>query len=399
MLRYIPRQKTYIQGRELFAGFGFVFSPMFDSSSLIVSFKEKLCAYLDVKDITLFSSSRFAMQHVLSYYGFKKGDEVVLPVYSYAGLLPILQSLDLKPIFAQINGSLNLDHDAIEKVITKKTKAIIVPHHYGNPCDVVKIRKKVGKKIIIIEDCAQAIGAHSSGKKIGTLGDVGIFSFSRGKHGNLIGGAAIYSDDKELNEYLRKVERSISKSRIRFLSLLLLNMYMWLSSSTFLATLTTYPFQLLNSLFHKKDSTANIINNLFQHVKKQNRFNGVQAWLGLRRLLRLDKEIGQQKRHNKYYRAQFEDMNNISLPTYEKGGSFLYFPILVENRNNIALDLLKRGVDTKRNFHEMLCYPGDYDKYPSALSISKKILHLPVHANLTKKQVRHVVSSVQEVLG
>jgi len=112
------------------------------------------------------------------------GDEVITtPITDPGTVMPIL-SLGLIPVFADVDyGTLNITAETIEKVITKKTKAIIPVHLAGVPCEIDKIMKLARrKKLKVIEDCAQAHASIYKGKYVGTFGDMGVFSFMPGKH-------------------------------------------------------------------------------------------------------------------------------------------------------------------------------------------------------------------------
>jgi len=120
-----------------------------------------------------------AIQAALFAAGVKPGDEVIVPSYTFWASAAPIAALFAKPVFCDVNEeTYTIDPDAIEACITERTRAIICVHVWGNPCDLDAIRKIAEPRgIAIIEDCAHAHGATLHGKKLGTIGDAGAFSF------------------------------------------------------------------------------------------------------------------------------------------------------------------------------------------------------------------------------
>ena len=146
------------------------------------------------------SNGTSALHTAVSSLGIGPGDEVICPSYSFiASSFCILQAGAL-PVFSDVDESHTLDPKKIEEKITKRTKAILVVHLYGVVADMDPI-KKIAKKhnLYVIEDCAQCFGGVYKGKKAGTIGDVGCFSFCQSKHFTTGGeGGAVITDDEEL---------------------------------------------------------------------------------------------------------------------------------------------------------------------------------------------------------
>ena len=401
MLSFIPRQIPYIHGKEILHSFLLLFTRRFRSEKTVSSFEKKFAAYLGSEGSCVFPSSRIALLHILKYYGIERGDEILLPAHSYSGLLNILEKAGANPIFVDIDATLNIDPRKIRKKVTKKTRALLLPHHYGNPCDYDLIRDAVGDDVIIIEDCAQAFGAEYKGKKAGTLGDVGIFSFGRGKHFDLMGGSAVVSKDARLISSLRESRSSFSLSRIHFLKSIILHFYVWLSSATGFSRITTYPFLLFLSAFSKEDYLAKVVGHLYKEKialdnKNFRRFNGIQAWLGIRRLNRIDEVIAKQRENAHYLLESISSMEGIALPRSCSGKStHLYLPLMVEGRDGLARSLLRDGVDTKRDFHHFFGFKENKNNR-TAKRLSERIIHLPVHAGLTRKQLDHILKALKK---
>ena len=139
-------------------------------------------------------SSAFAL-------GLKPGDEIIVPAYTFVASYSSVIFLGLVPVLAEVDESLDLDPDDIERRITPKTKAIMPVHMLGNPCDMDRIMAVARKnKLLVLEDCCQAAGASYKGKKVGTIGDIGAFSLNFFKTINSGDGGFVVTNDKSLYE-------------------------------------------------------------------------------------------------------------------------------------------------------------------------------------------------------
>jgi len=145
------------------------------------------------------NSGTSALQLAVKAAGVGIGDEVILPAYTFIATAQAILAQGGVPVFADIDDTFCISIDSAQKLITKKTKAIIVVHIFGNVADVEKLKKVIGKrKIAIIEDCAQAIGAMCGDKKIGNLGNIGCFSFNEKKALPTGQGGMLTTSNKEL---------------------------------------------------------------------------------------------------------------------------------------------------------------------------------------------------------
>ncbi len=164
-------------------------------------FENSLSRYLKCKNIYALSSAAAGLEIISILCDLKKYDEVIIPAHTYcASAIPfarrgakiIWSDIDINTRVVSIN-------DILSK-ITKKTKVIVVVHLYGYAFDIEKLKKKLNKKkILLVEDCAQAIGAEINGKKVGTFADFSCFSFQSQKNITKLGeGGAIYVKNNRL---------------------------------------------------------------------------------------------------------------------------------------------------------------------------------------------------------
>ena len=172
-----------------------------------MQFEEAWAKWLGVKNAISVSNGTAALHVALTALGVGSGDEVICTSYSFiASSFCALQAGAL-PVFVDTGTDHLIDPKKIEKAITKRTKAIVVVHLYGMVCDmdpIMKIAKK--HKLYVVEDCAQCFGGKYKGKKAGTIGTVGCFSFCQSKHFTTGGeGGMVCCNDDELAWECRSV--------------------------------------------------------------------------------------------------------------------------------------------------------------------------------------------------
>ncbi|HXV81587.1 MAG TPA: DegT/DnrJ/EryC1/StrS family aminotransferase, partial [Candidatus Binatia bacterium] len=147
---------------------------------------------LRVEDAVLCGSGSLALEIALRACGVGKGDEVVIPTFCCSSIVPPLLAVGGLPVLADVGDDLNINADTAAGVLTEKTRAIIVPHLFGNPAEIEPIVDLARRKNIrVIDDAAQAFGATIDGRPAGSFGDVGILSFGSEKVCSGLGGGAV----------------------------------------------------------------------------------------------------------------------------------------------------------------------------------------------------------------
>tara|TARA_B100002051_G_C16739011_1_gene643073 strand:+ start:128 stop:1279 length:1152 start_codon:yes stop_codon:yes gene_type:complete len=173
--------------------------------SISKKFENSFKKYTNSKEAISVSSCTAGMHLTYFSLGIKKGDEVIVPAQTHISTAHAVELTGARPVFVDcISETGNIDISKIEKKINKKTKAIAVVHFLGIPVDVYKV-KKIAKKynLFVLEDCALAIGAKYNNKHVGTIGDVGVFSFYPVKHFTTGEGGMIITNKKKLAKKLR----------------------------------------------------------------------------------------------------------------------------------------------------------------------------------------------------
>jgi dTDP-4-amino-4,6-dideoxygalactose transaminase len=146
----------------------------------------------------LCGSGSLALEIALGACGIRDGDEVVLPAFCCTAVVPPIVAVGATPVLADCGDDLNVTAASVEAALTRKTKAVIVPHLFGNPAEIDAIVELVrGRNIRVIDDAAQALGAMIDGQPVGSFGDAGILSFGAEKVCFGLGGGAFVSRQKD----------------------------------------------------------------------------------------------------------------------------------------------------------------------------------------------------------
>ena len=188
-----------------------IVSGVFEKGSFILgenlkSFEKDFSKYLEANHAIGVANGTDALFLALKAVGIGSGDEVITVSNTAVPTISAIDAAGAKPVFVDIEEStFNIDPSKIESAITSKTKAIIPVHLYGNPCNMEKIASIAARhKLKIIEDCAQAHGAEYKGKKVGTFGDFGAFSFYPSKNLGANGdGGMVVTNSSQLAEKMR----------------------------------------------------------------------------------------------------------------------------------------------------------------------------------------------------
>ncbi len=343
--------------------------------------EEQFTRYLNVKYAYGVSSGTDALLIALMAIGIKPGDEVIVPTYSFFATAGVVARMHATPVFVDIDPvTFNIAPGEIEKKITDKTKAIIPVHLYGQSADmepIMEIAEKYGLKVI--EDGAQAISVqYKDGRNVGTIGDIGCFSFFPSKNlGGFGDGGLVVTNDDELAHMLRimrvhggepKYYHKVIGGNFRL--------------DAIQAAVIKVKLPYLDGWSAKRREHARLYDKLF-----------VEAGLA--------EETG---------KTSFDEKNKVLLPkaVYENASLKNYhiynqYVIRVERRDELKTFLKENGIGTEIYypvpFHKQECFSEletSRDAYPVADSAAQTSLALPVFPELTEEQIEYVVAKIKE---
>ena len=211
----LSRQTTALKAEILSAIELVVDASAFASGPFVRQFEEKFATFCEAKHCLAVSNGTDALLFALLALGIRPGDEVITVPNTFIATVEAITQIGAKPIFVDVHpDTYNMDADLVEEKITKKTKAILPVHLYGQPCNLEPLLQLAqSHSLALIEDACQAHGARYKGKRIGSWGDVGCFSFYPGKNLGAFGeaGALVTNNDSLVETVIKLREHGQRK--------------------------------------------------------------------------------------------------------------------------------------------------------------------------------------------
>ncbi len=297
----------------------------------------------------------------LKALGVKQNDEVITTSYTFYATVGAIVTAGCKPIFVDINDSLNIDPDQIEKKISKKTKAIVIVHWSGYACDMTKIVKISKKyKVPIIEDACHGIKAKYNKKYLGTFGLTGCFSMHPLKNLNVWGdGGFLVTNSKKMFSKISLLRNHglVSRDKCKI-----------------------YGFN--------------------------SRLDSIQAIVANNLLVKINKITNSRIANARFYDLHLKKIKQIIIPNYDLSKTkhvYHLYIILVKQRSSLMSFLQKNGIDAKIHYPIPMhlqpaskIYRYKRGDFPFTEKISKNIMSLPVHEFLSKKDLLFVIKKIKE---
>jgi 8-amino-3,8-dideoxy-alpha-D-manno-octulosonate transaminase len=169
--------------------------------SKVLAFEQEFARHMGTRYALAVTSGTTALQTALAALEIGPGDEVILPAWTWHSCFNTIVHAGALPVIAEIDETFNIDPGDIERHITPQTKAIMAVHLQGNPCRIDRVLEIARKhRIRVLEDCAQSVGASFQGRKLGSIGDVGIYSLQQNKTITAGEGGAVVTSDPVLFE-------------------------------------------------------------------------------------------------------------------------------------------------------------------------------------------------------
>jgi len=331
----------------------------------VYRFEEEFARYCGTRYAVSTASGTAALQIAFQSMGIKSEDEILTTPFSFFATSNAIIHAGAQPRFADVEDSgFNLDPDKASKKISSKTRAIEPVHLYGQPArmdEFLAIAEDRG--ISIVEDCCQAHGAEHNGKKVGSLGLTGCFSFYTSKNMTVAGdGGMITTNDEKLAEAARSFRDCGRASKYEM-----------------------------------------------SRVGYTSRLNTVNAAIGRVQLRRLDRWNSLRRGIADLYRRELEGVEGIALPPEENSkGVPVYhlFVIRSKYRDRIAKGLEENGIESAIHYpipiHLQANYRHQYGfsegSFPVSERLAQGVLSLPMHPMLTEQEVRQVSQTVREAV-
>lgn len=349
-----------------------------------------------------FSTGRECLFTCLKALGITPGDEVILQGYTCIVVPNAILFAGAKPVYVDVDETLNINPDLIEKQITEKTKAIIVQHTFGVPADMDRIIE-VAKKhhLRVIEDCAHSLGAEYDGKPVGTFGDLAFYSFGRDKIISSVSGGAVYAQDFDL---IKKVRELQAKAANRS--------YLWIKQNLLHPLLVPWMARLMRvkigSVLMILAQQLHLLNKVYTNnelcqqvpVKTIHKLPNAMATMALQQLSGLEDNLLHRIDLANYAMHLCDEKGIKYQAIYESTRPvFLRFTALLENPSNLQ-DKAKSAGYLLGNWYTdiVMPRPASWKKIhldPKSLPESKKYteanLNLPTSRKFTKSDLEKLL--------
>ena len=342
-------------------------SSSFINGPIVKEFQKNLQEYLNVRHVIPCANGTDALQIALMSLDLKKGDEIITTNFSFASTIEVILLLGLKPVIVDIDPrTFNIDPSLIENKITERTKVIIPVHLFGQSCRIEEIIEIANKNNLqVIEDNAQALGSqykfsNSEKQMTGTIGDIGTTSFFPSKNLGCYGdGGAIFTNSDNLAYKMRGIVNH--------------GMY--------------------ERYYHDE-------------IGVNSRLDSIQAAILNVKLKYLDKYNQSRQQSAHIYNQAFEKVDKIQTPFVESDiDSHVYHQYTLkvpsEFRDSLAEHLSKNnipfGIYYPLGFHEQKAYKQEFfsDKdFPVTNKIKDQVISLPMHTELSSKQIKHIANTI-----
>ncbi len=333
-------------------------------------FEERFAEYIGTEYAVALNSCTAALHLALNVLGINSGEVITTPITFVSTAHAILYN-NASPVFADVqDDTLNINPHDIERRITEHTKAIIPVHYGGHVCDMDEILDIADEhNLYVIEDAAHACGAEYNGKKAGSLGDIGCFSFHAVKNLATGDGGMITTNDEEVYEKLLKLR--------------------WLG-----ITKSTY----------QRDSRGYSWYYAVENVGFKAHMNDITAAIGLVQLRKLDVMNGKRRGIVERYNEAFEDLDGIEIPVERNHikSSLHNYAIKVnsDDRNELIAHLSEKGVSAGVHYMPLYMHPiykklGVGGDCPVADDVWKKVIILPLYPDMTDVEIDRIINTVK----
>lgn len=339
-------------------------------------FENKFASILKASYAVAMANCTAALHLAVKLTGVMPGDEVICPSLTFVATANAVHYVNAKPVFADIKSheDLTIDPQEIEKKITKKTKAVIVMHYGGFACDmerIMAIAKKFGLKVI--EDACHGPMSEYKGRKLGTIGDVGCFSFFSNKNISTGEGGMLVTNNSQYYERAK--------------------------------LLRSHGIPILSYDRAGGDNASYDIRELGYNY----RMDDIRASIGLAQLKKLEMDIRKRIKIRKAYIESLGSIDEIIIPfkDYKELSSNYIFPVVLKysvakKRDEIRDRLASAGIQTSVHYpaiHKFSINKKFFSKLPKTDYVSDNLITLPLYGNLKIESVKYICNSIKRALN
>ena len=379
------------------------------SGSSIREFEEKFAAYQGVRHAIATSYGRMAFFYILRALELPEGSEILFPALTFWVVPEMARVSGCRPVFVDIDpATYNIDPSNIEPAVTERTRAIVPTHLYGQPCDMDPLMEIARRHdLLVIEDCAHALGATYRGAKAGTFGQAAFFSFQLLKPLNTYGGGMATTHDDRLGRRIRELAETEPWPSTPEVLLKLLSGYLQrLFISPYGFTCGLFPALYIGSFFGHRDLTQYVWEKIRPLEPRppsyHRRYANAQAAVGLKALAALDEHNARSQAHARLLSEGLKDARSITPPVVLPEVSSVYYQYCVRASEPVTLSrrALRQGVDMEMMHVDVCNRLALFAPYASSCPVAESMegaLQLPVYSGLRPGNVERILQVIKEV--
>jgi perosamine synthetase len=377
-MKLIPISKPFLTEDEAQAAYDTVLSGWVTQGPKVAEFEKKFASYVGSKYAVAVSSCTTALHLSLIVSGVKSGDEIICPSMSFIATANSIRYSGGIPVFADCRKEdYNIDPQEVEKLITRKTKGIMIVHQMGIPAEIDKFKKICKKhKLFLIEDAACAIGSEYKNKKIGSHSDLICFSFHPRKVITTGDGGMITTSNKEFYERLKQLRQH---------------------------------GMTVNDL--DRHNSTRFINEDYVGLGYNYRLTDIQAAIGIKQLEKIEMLIKGRSKIAEIYNQKLSNLREVNLPKIDVNDKTNYqsYPVYINNiseekRDEIIQSMLDFGIGLKKGImlaHKTSSYKYLKQKNPLLVSedLSSHSVLLPLYPGLESEEINNIIYKFKRIVG
>jgi dTDP-4-amino-4,6-dideoxygalactose transaminase len=372
----IPISKPYLTADEAQAAYDTILTAWITQGPKVMELEERFAKYVGARYAVAVSNCTTGLHLAMIVAGIGPDDEVICPSMSYIATANSIKYVGAKPVFAEVGEDYNIDVVHAEKLITPKTKAILIVHQIGFPADIDAFKALCNKyNLKLIEDAACAAGSSYKGAKIGSHSDLVCFSFHPRKVVSTGDGGMVTTNNEEYYNRMKLLRQ--------------------------------HGMSINDRVRHSSDKV------LFEdhlEVGYNYRMTDIQAAVGIKQIEKLDWIVEERRKIGLYYLEQLAAVPNIRLPKENENvhSNFQSFSIYLEpeckiSRNDLMQRLLDMRIATRRGImttHRQTAY-ADYCKgleLPVSEDLCDRSILIPLYIPMHQEDIDKVVNSLKALL-
>ena len=354
-LKVIPHNRPTIGQEEIEEVVGCLLNNELTIGTKVKQFENTFQSFIGIDSVAV-SSGTSAIHLALIALDIKENDEVIIPTYTCSAVgFPILYQC-ATPILTDVNRDYNISINEIEKNISTRTKAVIVPHMFGCPAGINEIKEIcVDNNIFLLEDCAQSIGAKINNKMMGTYGDISIFSFYATKMITSIQGGMICSNNPEYMDLIRDLR------------------------------------------YHDQ-----VCSNNDKRIKYSYMMSDINAAIGNKQLSKLKRFINRRREISTIYKDNIQGVEH-PIEEHNKFHVFSRYVIKTLYKEKLIMELNRNGISTASMhdppLHKRALFNLNPSRnYPETEKIIQTAVSLPIYPSLTDDEAIFISDTINKIL-